>query len=193
MPIVTAAEVVNFSSISASVAGVISSGLIPVVQDRVNQYCYNQFTDDGTDPIDLQGSLIFNATGATMVSPNSWVTPGFAAVDEIYVYNSRRNDGYYTIDSISTVTLTIASTETVVSEVSGRSILVSLVQWPNSIAHAAAQLVKYDFSDRPKRAAGITAQSLGPRSESYGADLGMFGYPLDLLSLLDQYRQVRLM
>ncbi len=190
MPIVTATQVTVFTDISQSAGTITTNGFIPIVQDRITDYCYNWFVNDD---IDLQGSLVFNATAATIVSQNSFETEGFAAGDEFFVYNSLRNDGYYTIDSISAETITIASTETVVSEISGQSILVSLVQWPNSIAYVAAQFVKYDTDDRGKRVAGLTAQSLGPRSESYGTDFGAFGYPSDLLSLLDQFKIMRLM
>ena len=79
-----------------------------------------------------------------------------------------------------------------VSELSGASILVSMVAWPDSLKYTAAQMVKFDYDDRPKRAAGLASQSLGPRSESY-TETGVYGYPTDILGMLDQYRIARLM
>ena len=111
---------------------------------------------------------------------------------KFYLYNSYRNDGYYTISSVTTTTITIASTGSVVTELSGASILVSLVAWPDALKYAAAQMVKFDYDDRPKRAAGLASQSLGPRSESY-TDVGAYGYPTDILGMLNQYRIARLM
>ena len=116
----------------------------------------------------------------------------WTAGDEVYVYNSRRNDGYYNVLSVSSTTMTLAVGESVVSELSGASILVSLVKWPKALKYIAAQMVKFDHDDRPTRAAGLTSQSLGPRSESYATtDTGAYGYPADLIDALP--RRVRLM
>lgn len=191
MPMLTAAQVVNFTGISTSAPTIVQSGLIPVVQERVTSYCFNWFV---SDDIRVQGKVTFAATAGTLVIPtgNTWARFGFEDDDEILVYNSRRNDGYYNITSVTTVTLTIDSTESVRPELSGASILVSLVQWPDSLAYAAAQMVKYDYDDRPKRSGGLASQSLGPRSESYTVVGGM-AYPTDVIEGLDQFKVARLM
>ena len=189
MAIVTAAQVVTYTDISASAGTITTSGLIPIVQDRINDYCFNWFV---SEDIYLSDSMTFAATAGTIVATASFTTAGLVAADEIYLYGSYRNDAYYTIASVTTSTITIASTESVVTELSGASILVSLVVWPDSLKYAAAQMVKYDTDDRPQRAAGLTSQSLGPRSESYGT-AGAFGYPEDILGMLNQYRVARLM
>ena len=191
MAIVTASEVVNYTDISASAPAIITSGLIPIVQDRINDYCFNMFVSDG---INLQCAMTFTAATGDIVASggNSFATAGFADDDEFYVYGSYRNDGYYTISSVETSTISIASSETVVSELSGASILVSMVQWPKALKYAAAQLVKYDYDDRPARVGGLASQSLGPRSESY-TSVGGAMYPDDIVSGLDLYRIARLM
>jgi len=189
MAIVTAAEVANYTDISGSVASIVSSGLIPVVQERINDYCNNMFV---SEDIRLQDEMVFtSAATVTAGTGNNWESKGFKDGDEIYIYNSRRNDGYYTVTSVTTVVMTLG-TGTVTDEYSGASILVSLVDWPASLAFTAAQMVKYDYDDRPTRAAGLRSQSLGPRSESYG-EVGAFGYPTDILGMLDQFRVARLM
>ncbi len=189
MAICTATQVTVFTDISASAATITTNGLIPVVQDRITQYCNNMFV---SDDIKHQGKIVFSATSTvTADTGNNWVNFGFKDDDEIYIYNSRRNDGYYGVTSVTTVVMTLG-TGTVEDELSGASILVSLVEWPTSIAWAASQFVKFDYDDRVARVAGLRSQSLGPRSESY-SDVGAFGYPLDLLGLLDDYHVVRLM
>jgi hypothetical protein len=52
-------------------------------------------------------------------------------------------------------------------------------------------MLKYDYDDRGKRAAGVNSRSLGPFSESYGTI--SFGYPDDILAPFDNYRVARLM
>ena len=191
MAMVTATQVTVYTDISVSAATITTSGFIPIVQDRITDYCYNWFV---SKDINFQGTLTFTATDSIAAGTgNNWVSFGFADGDEVYLYGSRRNDGYYDVTSVTTVIMTVDSTNTVVDELSGASILVSLVEWPGSLAYAAAQMVKYDYDDRKTRAAGLTSQSLGPRSESYAAETGVFGYPLEILGILDQYRVARLM
>lgn len=190
MPILTATQVTQYSNITASVATIVSSGLIAVVQDRITMHLNNYFATD----LYLRGTVTFNATAATIVSDNSFEEENFSAGDDIYVYHSYRNDGYYTLDSVSGSTLTIASTASVVDELSGRSILISVVRWPSDIVYAAAQMVAYDYDVRPTRSAGVKSVSLGPWSESYGGIAnGAYGYPEDMWAPLYDHRIVRLM
>ena len=192
MAIVTATQVTTYTDISATAGTITTSGLIPIVQDRINDYCYNWFLSDG---INLQCAMTFTAATGDIVASggNSFVTAGFADDDEFYVYGSYRNDGYYTISSVETSTISIASSESVVAELSGASILVSLVRWPDALKYSAAQMVKFDYDDRPTRVGGLASQSLGPRSESYAVDTGGYGYPKEILGMLNQYRIARVM
>jgi hypothetical protein len=190
MAILTATQVTLFTNISASVTSIIASGLIDVVQDRVTTYCNNYFTSD----LYVRGFVTFDGTARTISASSSFETAGFAAGDEIYIYRSYRNDGYHDVLSVSGETLTLATGETVVAELSGRSVLISVVQWPSDIVYAAAQMVAYDYDVRPKRAAGVSSRSLGPWSESYeGGGSGAFGYPADLLGPLNDHKIVRAM
>jgi len=190
MPIITATEVTVYSDITASAATIVSSGLIPVVQDRINWICNNYFLTD----LYLQQQVTFEATAATITGDSSYVSEGFADGDEIYVYHSYRNDGYYTVDSVSAGVITIASTESVIAELSGASVLISVVAGPRKQKYTAAQMVAYDYDVRPTRPAGVTSVRLGPWSESYGSQShGEYGYPADILAPLLDHKIVRLM
>ena len=191
MPVISATECTIYSSISASAATVASSGLIPVVQERVNWICNNWF---GTE-LSLQGTLTFNATARTITTTggDAWASWGFAADDEIYVYRSHRNDGYYTISTIAGSALTLVSGSNVVDELSGRSILVSVVKWPADVKATAARMVAYDYDSRKARTPGLASKSLGPWSESYTDAVGIDGYPEDLIEPLYSHRIARLM
>lgn len=190
MPVITATEVTIYSTISASAATITTRGLIPVVQDRINWITNNYYTTE----LYYQGSATFNATARTItVTDLNWAEHGFAASDEFYIYRSYRNDGYFTIDSVSTSTLTLVSGSSVVDELSGRSILFSVVRWPADLKQTAALMCEYDYDQRKGRAPGVRSRSLGPWSESYAADVGEFGYPADLIAPLYSHRIVRLM
>ena len=186
MPIVTATQVTSYTDISASAATITASNLIPVVQERINIIAHNWFLTD----LYLQDTMTFNATARTIVADNSFASENFLANDEIYVYHSYRNDGYYTISTVSAETLTLVTGSTVVEELSGRSIMVSVVSWPDELAYVAAQMVYYDYDIRKKRSPGVTSQRLGPWSESYGNAGQTFGYPDDVVGSLLDYRVV---
>lgn len=192
MAIVTATQVAAFTNISASAGTIISSGLIPIVQERINLITNNYFVTD----MYLQGTVVFGATAGTITSLNSFADKGFSVADEVYIYNSYRNDGYKTVSAVSGVALTM--TASLLSEPSSRSILISVVQWPAALAYTAAQMVKYDYDDRSKQTSGVKSHTLGPFSETFGNASGNgktstpYGYPQDLIDGLAPYTIVRL-
>jgi hypothetical protein len=190
MAIVTATEVTLYTDISASAGTITSSGLIPIVQARINQITNNYFVSD----MYLQGTLVFTSAAGTIVSTNRFDDEGFIAGDEIYIYHSYRNDGYKTVGSVTTVTITVSSTDSVISEPSGRSILVSVVDWPDEIKYIAAQMVKYDYDDRASKSLGVNSETLGPYSVSYanstnssGGSNTPYGYPQEIIDSLTPY------
>lgn len=191
MALLTATEVTVFSNISASAATITASGLIPPVQERITVITNNQFVTD----LALQSTVTFNATARTITTTggDAWASWGFAAGDEVYVYNSYRNDAYYTVLSVSGSALTLVTGSNVVDELSGRSVLVSVVKWPADLKPVAARMVEYDYEQRGKRTPGLKSFSLGPWSESYGEGVGVYGYPEDILEPLYDHRVVRLM
>ena len=190
MPVITATEVTILSNISASAATITAKGLIPLVQERITFIAHNWFTTD----LYLQTTVTFNATARTITttSGDDWAAWNFIANDEVYVYQSYRNDGYYTIDSVSGSALTLVTGSSVTDELSGRSILFSVVKWPADIKMTAALMVEYDYDIRKKRSPGIRSRSLGPWSESYSNNVGEFGYPAELIAPLYDHRIVSL-
>jgi len=184
MAMVTADNVVLLTNTTKTEGDIEETGLCAIVQERIRNMCHHNFVQDG---IALTSAVTFNGTAGTIVATSSYATAGFAAADEIYVSGSYRNDGYYTIASVTTTTITIASTSTLVTELSGATVTVSLVSWPGDLAFIAAQFVKYDIEDRADKGVGLASQSLGPRSESY-TEGGQYGYPKDLLQMLDNHR-----
>jgi len=183
MSVVTAAQVVQYSDISASAGTITSSGLIDVVQDRIGIICNNRFTTE----LYKTSTLTFSATARTIVSGTDWDEDGFAAGDEVYVHHSYRNDGYYDVLSLSDETMTLATGESVIDELSGRTIIVSVIRWPTDITYLAAQMVAFDYDQRGERD-GIKSQSLGPWSETYG--MLTLGYPEGIINGLSSYRIV---
>jgi hypothetical protein len=191
MAIVTATEVTVYTDISVSAGTIVTSGLIPIVQERINLITNNYFL---ARDMFLQEDMTFNATANTITATDSFADEGFLDGDEIYIYNSYRNDGYHIVDSVSDNVLTISSASSVIAEATTRSIYISVVEWPNALKYIAAQMVKYDYDDRKNATPGVTSKSLGPYSVSYGgqsASSNAFGYPQGLIDSLASYTAAR--
>ena len=190
MALLTATECTIYSSIAASAATIAAGGFIPVAQERITWITNNQFTTE----LELQTTVTFNATARSITTTggDAWAGWGFAASDEVYVYRSYKNDGYYSVLSVNGSALTLVTGSTVVDELSGRSIMVSVVRWPTDIKPIAARMVQFDMEQRSGRAPGVKSRSLGPFSESYSDTVGEYGYPSDLLEPLYDHRVVRL-
>lgn len=192
MAIVTATEITVYTDISVSAGTITSSGLIPIVQDRINRITNNYFT---SDMVYYNGTVTFASAG-TITAETDLGDLGFYDDDEFYLYGSFRNDGYYTASSVADEVITIASTESVIVEPSGASVFIGLVEWPDSIKYIAAQMVKYDYDDRQNMIPGVKSESLGPHSISYGDSTSVnsnpYGYPQSIIDSLSAYFTVRL-
>lgn len=191
MAIVTATEVTIYTDISCSAGTTTLTLLIPIVQERINHITNNYFVTDQY----IQGCLDFASAAGTITASLDWDDYGFRADDEIYIYNSYRNDGYKTIGSVTSSVLTVASTSSVTNELSGRSILVSVVSWPNALKYIAAQMIKYDYDDRPQQVAGVKSYTLGPYSVTNASSVPggtPYGYPQELIDGLTSYTVARL-
>jgi hypothetical protein len=151
----------------------------------------NYFVTD----LDLQDSVTFNATDGTVIATSGdYSSVNFLAGDDIMIYNSYRNDGYFTLDSVSGSTLTVISSQSVIDELSGQSVLISVVKWPGDVKYAAAQMIAYDYDVRGKKSADIKSHSLGPFSETFTTgEEDECGYPRKITAALDHYRIARLM
>ena len=191
MPILTGTEVTLYSNISCTAATIVSSGLIPVVQERIYLMLNNYFTTD----LYVQGSVTFNATARTIIIESlDFESNNFLAGDDVYVYNSYRNDGVYTIESVSGSVLTLISGNSVIDELSGRSVLINVLQYPAAVKRVAAQMIAYDYDYRDKNQTSLKSRTLGPWSETYGGlNEDENGYPRKITDQLIPYRMARLM
>lgn len=184
MPILTATEVTMYSDISCTVGTIIEKGYIPYIQEKIAYTLNNFFTTD----LYLQDMMVFDEIECSVRSlGNKFSDWGFCNGDDIYIYNSYRNDGYNVVKTVTLDKLFV--TNPVHDELSGKSILISVVEWPLEVKHIAARMIAYDHDERPKRK-GITSRSLGPLSESYG-ELDDNGYPKSITDDLAKYRIAR--
>jgi hypothetical protein len=188
--IISGSECTAYSSISASAGTITASGLIPIVQERITMMTNNFFLTD----LCLQDQVTFNGTARTIIAASGdYDSVNFLAGDDIMVYNSYRNDGYFTLDSVSGSTLTVISGQTVVGELSCRSVLISIVKWPVAVKQTAALMIQYDYDVRPKASANLKSHTLGPFSETFSSgEEDQMGYPRKITDALIPFRMARL-
>jgi len=186
MAILTATEVTVYSNISASVATIISRQIVEIVQARLTMMINNYFLTD----LDITDTFTFDPSALTITaSGNSFTDRNFAVNDDIYIFNSYRNDGYQTLATVTSSVLTLVSGSTIYDELSSRSIIISVVKWPIDVKSAAAKMCAYDCDTRDKVSPNMKKRSLGPLSEEFTDETkDEFGYPKKLTNVLfDNY------
>lgn len=190
--ILSAASVIAWTSITATAGTIVSRKYIERVEAVIPIILNNTFTTE----LYVQDEVTFNATGGTITlnSGDTFAEHGFRAGQVIFVYNSYENDQYAEIASITSSIMTLASGYSVVDELSGASVLISVVKWPVDVQMVAADMVYYDSDIRGKQAPNVKSRSLGPLSESFvtGSMDEQYGYPDSVIDKLSRYRIARL-
>lgn len=143
MAILTTAEVKSLLQISATTWDTLIGTLIPMVQDRIVDYCRNRFLDMGIT-IEAETIAFVNAAPALITDSGAgFVTAGFESGMDVLVYGSTSNDGLYNVATAAAGTLTLLTGETLVTEAVGDTVTITRVRWPKGIKLDAAQLVNY--------------------------------------------------
>lgn len=191
MAILTTSEILAFTDITATAGTIVSRKYIEEVQERITLKTNNYFTTD----LYLQDYMTFYASNNSIIAVNSFEDENFTAGDDIYIYRSYRNDGYHTISSVDDTALYLTSATSVVEELSGRSILISVVKWPLEIKKIAANMVYFDHDFRAGRSTGLKSRTLGPLIESYfgETEVDSDGYPVSITRGLSKYTIARFM
>lgn len=199
MAIITATAVTIYSpKITATAGTIASSGLIDIVQERIQLITNNYFN---SEELFVNSTVTFNATANTITldAGEYWENYGFQAGDDILIYRSWRNDSIKTILSLSDNILTLTTACSCIDERyngnSGPVVLISVVQWPKDIQYIAAKMIWFDYDYRDKNAQQLKSYSLGPLSESFGSANvdDEYGYPIRVIQSLDKYKIARLM
>lgn len=183
--LITATEITSLATITASAATIAAGTWIQDVQERVSILTNNYFPTG----LRLYSTMTFNATANTVVADSSFADENILAGDTVHIDGSYRNDGFHDVSSVTTVTMTLTSATSVVDELSGASIIVSVVKWPRDVKKVAAQMIAYDYDVRPSRVSGVKSFSIGPYSETAEDSEG---YPTYITEHLNKYRVVNL-
>jgi hypothetical protein len=157
--------------------------LIPIIEQVICDYCNQDFFQDNFDYVSSNDISFINTDNSiNMTNLNDYK---FVANDSIRVYGSLRNDGPFTISSVTTDKIIINSINTIVDEDENESIFITKVKYPVSFKFIAAQMIKYNI-DNKKIKAGVLEEDID--DYRYKLSVAANGYPTNLVSGLKTHR-----
>lgn len=129
----------------------------------------------------------FAAAGKTItVGDDVYGTIGnFVAGDRIYITNSLRNDGFYTIDSITSTVITVL--EDVVDGEENAFICLSII--PQAFLNIVGAMIYFDIVERPEIGA-YKSEKIGTYSYTLGDWNNGLKYPDSVIAGLDYYNNI---
>jgi len=189
MPIIDTSTVKSILGITASTWDTQIGVLIPYVQDDILRYCTpDSFKDDN---IYIQANTIafVDSDPDTITDSGSgFLDASFAAEMDVYVEDSLYNDGLYNVDTVVAGTLTLDSTESVVTEAAGENILITRIKWPKGLLMIVAQIIWQNITRAQNK--DVKSERIGDYSVTY-TDLSSGGYSSYITSALNKYRRPR--
>lgn len=110
------------------------------------------------------------------------ITESFTTGDLIYVFDSQRNNGYYTIASLTSTEIEV--NETIVDDTANCFIFLANV--PDALVQIVSKLIWYDVFVRNKYG-GLKSERIGTYSYTVQDVDPNLGYPVDLMAQLERY------
>ena len=188
MPIMSTGDVKVWLGVTTTAYDSIITLLIPEVTERAARICGHWFETD----LHVSTPCEYSAGSNVISAGVNWASYGFADDDDIVILGSYRNDGYHQVATVSGYTMSLnASVSTVVAELSGASTIIAVVKWPAGIKPVIANMIKYDYLQRPKNM-GLQSESLGDYSYTLASGYDQaYGYPMDVIKGLSVYQRIR--
>ena len=180
MPIITAAEVKSIGlQTTATTWDTLIAALIPIAQAKILNHCGMRYFLNQDIKIYGSGIALVSGTPATITDTGSdFVDADFVAGD-YKIYGTSHNNKIVTVQTVAAATLTLATGETLVSEIAGDEITIVKADWPESIKFDVAQYIVWMISKQGK---SVSSESLpGGYSVTYKNEK-------EILSAFNEYR-----
>lgn len=164
------------------------TALLPYLEDDIVNYCNNDFLN--TD-ITFGSNFVLTIPGGTTYTLTCALGGisdiGFAIGDNFLFEGTLRNDGRYTIVTVSDTVITVTEAITAESAIDAE---ITLIAWPNGLKLYAARMISYQVDHMAD--AGITGEVIKSYSytrRQYG-EMADPGYPQELMRGLDRWRKL---
>jgi len=169
--------------------------LIPIIEDDIRQYCNNAFNNPNVYMQSGDISFTHNSTSADTIafdgSGDGFADSQFKAGQTIQVQGSYNNDGFFEIESLTSVLLTLYSTtsrphfETLVTEDESVLIRLASVKYPQALKNIVSQMVNYKLTTYDYSVSGETVSRY---SVTYNNSNIKNGYPSALMVGLNRWK-----
>ena len=148
MPIITQEGVRTLLQLPDNSSDELVKTLIPIAQQKICAYCRNNFLDVSKQS--TSSNLTFDET--TVVDSNN--TTLFSDEDfdvgDYFIRGSKHNDGFRTIKTVESDTLTISDDAKFAAEAADRTVTITKVKFPTGIELDVALFIKWMMSMKGK-------------------------------------------
>ena len=161
--------------------------LVPTVLEDIVEYCNNNFVNSTqywrTDKISFSSNSTITISDTSMPLDYYWKSG-----DKILVLGSIFNDGYYSISTVASSSLSINESISSESSSTGKIFSLHKVDYPKDLPVIASRMIKHTITTLDD--SNIASESLGDYSVSY-VEVGANSYPQSIIKGLDKYRKIR--
>jgi hypothetical protein len=160
---------------------------IPLVEADICKYCNNHFIDEEFDFIS-SGDVSFLSTDNS-INLNDIGTKKLVPNDSIRIFSSFRNNGTFTIDSISNNKLIVNSIDTIKDELSSENntVYITKIRYPIPLKFIAAKLINWQLkSNNSDFTIGVKSEKIDDYQITFEESIN--GYPSSFMTPLQQYR-----
>ena len=159
------------------------------VGQLITRYCNQVFTGSNPDYCISPGEVVFLGNRMTCAEAN--YIDKFFAGDTLVIYGSRRNDGYYTAETVYATYIEM-TTDFPVDMTDTSEIFTGNVVWPQAVREIGARMVEYDVYRR-NESPGLASESIGTYS-SQKEETDLFGitYPNSVVAGLSSFKRPRI-
>jgi hypothetical protein len=182
--IATLTEIKKLLQLNDSTYDEIISALIPIVENKIFTHCKNHFINTNFDYVS-SSNFVFAESDNSISFTNIGVNYKLVIGDTIRVYESFRNDGVYTIDSMTTNKLILNPINQVQDENEGQYCYLTTLKFPISLKMSVASMVNFKMRHIDK--AGIASEKIDDYQVNYPSSKE---YPDGILVSLNDYRCV---
>jgi hypothetical protein len=178
---------------------------LPIIRQRIADICNNDFrfkplvfnmdtnayfTYAGKQ-VSICDDFVFDKDGQTITCENVGIdlTTYIQYPGDLLIQGTVFNDGYVTIADVDASVITVEDENIQYDEDASNSALV-MCNFPNGIKDVVAEMINWDVV-QPKGNAGISSESIGGYSVSYKGDIGVYGYPVEIIAKLRPYKMLK--
>lgn len=187
--IITLEEVKTLLQITNTDSDSLIIQLIPLVLTDVLEITNNYFLDTNirynSNTISFSSTVVSSTPIYTIQDSNSmFITEYLEKATDINITGSKYNDGNYSVDSVTSNSITLNSNynTSLTTESSGNDVYITRVNYPKSIKLILANMIKYRM--QKNLGDGIKSKKIDDYSVTYDS-INKGGYPKSIISSLE--------